>query len=150
MAQPGQALINRIQTLLAADTGSLAAAAALKVHLAQAAFVPSLGLTIASLTEATFTGSTALLATIGSALAYTDPLTGNLICELSPPVGGWHWQATNAVGLPQTIYGWWVTDNGNANLWGSRLLPTPVTLSASGQGLDIPVVNFGVVPGALV
>lgn len=150
MAQPGQSLINRLQALLAADTTSLAAATALKVHLASAAFTPSLGTTIASLTEATFVGYTAISAVVGNALQWSDPLTGQLVCEMSPPAGGWHWACSGGTGLPQTIYGWWLSDNANAILWGSALLPSQVTITASGQGLDVASVRFGVVPGALV
>lgn len=150
MAQPGQALINRLQTLLSQDTGSLAAATALKVHLIQAAFTPSLTTTIASLTKATFTGYGPISAVVGNAIVWADPLTGQLVCELSPPAGGWHWAATGGTGLPQTIYGWYVGDNADVTLWGSNLLPQNVTITASGQGLDVATVRFGVVPGALV
>ena len=150
MAQPGQSLLNRLQTLLAQDTGSLAAAVALKAHLAIAAFTPSLGLTIASLTEATFQGYAALLAVVGNALSWFDPLTSQAVVEMQPPAGGWHWQTTGVTGLPQTVYGWYLTDNANATLWGSALLPSPVTLTASGQGLDVASIRFGIVQTAMV
>ena len=42
--------------LLAADAATLGSVTAMKMHLAAASFTPSPGLTLASLTEATFTG----------------------------------------------------------------------------------------------
>jgi hypothetical protein len=124
--------------LVAADTTQLGSATALKVHLAIANFVPSPTLTVASFTEATFTGYAALLVGTGTQISYVDPVTGLRTIELKAPAGGWNFKATAGTGLPQTVYGFYVTDNGSANLWLSALLATPVTLTASGQGLDIP------------
>lgn len=45
-------------------------------------------------------------------------------------------------GSPETIYGYYVTDNADAVLLGSALLDTPVTISASGQGLDIANIKL--------
>jgi hypothetical protein len=151
MATPTGVLLARIATLLSTDTGSLAPAAlACKIHLTIAPFSPGPLLTVASFTEATFAGYAALSAGTGAQESFNDPPTGQRIIQLLEPAGGWHWQATTAVGLPQTVYGWYVTDNASAVLWGSALLPAPITLAAAADGVDISVVRFGLVPSALV
>ncbi len=135
---PGQTLLNRLGTLLSTDVGSIASATlAAKAHLSQATFTPSLGLTIASFTEATFAGYAALLGAVGNQQLFVDPLSGFQTVQLNEPAGGWHWATTTAVGLPQTIFGWYVTDNASGVVYGSGLFAIPFILSAAGQGLDI-------------
>jgi hypothetical protein len=147
---PGQTLLSRLGALLSADATTLASATlAVKVHLAQAAFTPGLGLTPASFTEATFVGYAPILGATGPQQNFIDPLTGYQTIQLGEPLGGWHWIVGTAVGLPQTIYGWWVADNGNANVYGSGLFPTPFILSAPGQGIDIPILRWQIPPTAL-
>lgn len=151
MAQPTQTLLNRLNALLAADTTTLApAAGGVKVHLAQNSFAPSLSLGLASLTEASFTGYAALLAAVGTQQSFQDPTTGNGIVQLIEPLGGWHWASSAATGLPQTIYGFYVTDNGTATLYGAALFSSPVTLTAQGQGIDVAQVRFAVIPTAMI
>lgn len=145
---PSQFLVNRIQTLLATDATTLApAASACKVHLAMASFVPSAALLIGGLTEATFTGYAALLAGVSTQQTFNDPLTGGRIVQLLEPAGGWHWQTTGTTGLPMTIYGYYVTDNGTATLYGSALFSTPIVLSLTGDAVDIPQVRILIPPG---
>jgi hypothetical protein len=139
---PTQAMINRLATVLGADVGSIAAASAPKVHLAQNVFTPGPGLTLAQLTEASFTGYAALSGAPGAVVPFTNPLTGLQTINLPDPAGGWHFSCTASTGLPQTIYGWYVTDSGVATLWGSALFITPITLTAGGQGIDVPLVSF--------
>jgi len=140
---PGQSLINQLVNLLAGDATTLAPAAANnKVHLAQVAFTPAPTLTPASFTEATFTGYAALLAGVSTQQVFFDPATGNQILQILEPAGGWHWKTTNATGLPQTIYGFYMTDNGNTTVYGSALFATPIVLNGSGQGVDIAQVRF--------
>src|SRR5262249_22056852 len=140
--QPSNPLLDQIMALIAADTTTLGSATALKVHLANANFVPSASLTVASFTEATFTGYAALLCGTGTQITYVDPIPGLRTIEFKAPAGGWNWKCTAGTGLPQTIYGFYVTDNGSANLYGCALLATPVPITASGQGLDIPAPRF--------
>jgi len=145
---PSQFIIDRVRALLAGDTTTLAAAAAMKVRLAQAAFVPGPTLTIASFTIATFTGYADLLAGIGTAQQFNDP-GGGRVAQLLEPAGGWHWQATAGTGLPQTIYGYYVVDNGATQLYGSALFTTPVVLSGTGDAVDIPQIRITLPAGAL-
>ena len=143
---PGNTILNSLQTLLAADTGTLAAALALHVHLAKASFSPGPGLTPASFTEADFGGYAILNAGTGTQQTFTDPVNGNRIVQMLEPAGGWHWQATSGVMLPQTIFGFYLTNNGNTVLYGSQLLPTPILLVASGDGVDVAQVRFALLP----
>lgn len=148
--QPSSAMANQVSNLVAADTTQLAAATATKLHLAIASFTPSLSLVVGSFTEATFTGYAALAAgAIGAQLNFFDPATGNQIVEVKAPVGGWVWKVTGATGLPQTVYGSYLTDNGSAALLGSQLLPASVTLNAVNQGLEVPNVRFTFPPSPM-
>lgn len=140
--QPTSLLANSVAPLVKADTTKLAAAAACKLHLAQAAFVPALTLLIANLTEATFAGYGALSGAAGVQISFFDPASGNQIVEMQTPGGGWLFLCTGTTGLPQTIYGSYLTDNGNANLYGSQLLPTPLNITASGQAVEIANARF--------
>lgn len=137
-----QFLQNEIQTLLAADVATLASATAMKIHLASNNFTPSAALTLGGLTEATFTGYAALLAGTGTQTTYIDPITGLLTIEIKAPAGGWQFKCTGATGLPQTIFGFYLTDNGTVNLYGSALLTTPITISAINQGFDLGAVTL--------
>lgn len=141
--QPTSTLANRVSSLIQTDTTTLAAAAALKLHLAMAAFTPSLTLLLAGLTEATFVGYAALAAgATGSQNQWFDPATGNSIVEMKAPVGGWTFSCSGATGLPQTIYGYYLTDGGVATLYASALLTPSITITASGQGIEVPNARF--------
>jgi hypothetical protein len=147
---PGQTLLNRLGALLSADTSSIAPAAnPPKVHLAMANFTPSPALTLGNLTEATFQGYAAILAQVGAQQLFVDPATGFQTVQLVPPLGGWHFCTTGLTGLPQTIFGWFVSDNGGTVIYGSGLFTTPFNLTASGQCIDIPQLNWKIPPTAM-
>lgn len=136
--QPTRSLWRRPCDLLAADTTTLAAALALQVHLASAAFTPTLDLLLTDLTEATFTGSAALSLGSGVQSVFYDATTGFLTLKLLDPAGGYKWICTASPAVPQTIYGVYLTDNADAILYGAELLPTPAVISAMGQGIILP------------
>lgn len=141
--QPTNVILDAIANLLAADPTTLAPVAnALHVHLAIAAFTPGPTLSVGDFTEATFTGGAALPAGVGACQEFTDPVTGQRIVQLNEPAGGWHWHCTAGTGLPQTVYGYYVTDHADAVLYGCARLPANVTITASGQGLDVDQVRF--------
>jgi hypothetical protein len=147
--QPSKGLLDAMTALLAADTASLGAATALHVHLIAAPFSPNVLTDFTALTEATFTGSAAMAAGTGTQQVFVDPLTGLRTIQLLEPAGGWTWLCTVTPGATETIYGFCVTNTANAVTWGSALLPTPVPISASGQGIHIPFLTFAVNPLAL-
>lgn len=147
---PKDTLLDRLAVLLGSDANTLAPVAlALKVHLAIASFTPGGALVPGSFTEATFTGYTAISAGVGACTTFYDPTKGTRAVQLNEPAGGWHWGVTGTTGLPQTVYGYYVTDNAGTTLYGSSLLPTPVVLTASGQGFDIGQIRFDLVPAPL-
>lgn len=132
-------LVLKMANALGADTTSLAAPTTfVALHLAQEPFVPSPQLVVGDLTEATFTGSGALHAASAATQVFTDPTAGNVILQINEPAGGWHWVTGDAVALPQTIYGFYLTNAAGSTLWASELLDEPVELSGAGQAIDIP------------
>lgn len=138
-----QAWLDTIGTLMGADTAWLADATPfVEVHLAQNAFTPGPTLALGDLTEATFTGATALHAASAATQVFKDPANGNQIMQVREPAGGWHWVTTDAVNLPQTIYGYYLTTGDGDPLIAAALFDTPIVLSATGQAIDIGQVRF--------
>jgi len=147
--QPTRALWRRGPDLLSADATTLAPPAlANHVHLAIANFVPGLDLLLAGLTEATFPGYAALDVGVGAQDVYYDAADGLLTIRLVEPAGGWNWISTGAPGVPETIYGLYVTDNADAVLLGSMLLEDPVTIDAIGQGLGVGDITLKFLPNS--
>lgn len=140
--QPSRALWEAYQDLLAADTGTLAAVGAMHLHLAAANFVPSLDLLLASLVEATFTGGAAKNCGTGTQQTYYDVNSGRRVIQILEPAGGWTWICTVTPGAPETIYGYYLTDNADAVLHGAALLSTPVTIQTAGQAVILPYVRM--------
>lgn len=134
---PSRDLWQSMIDAMAADTAFLADALAMHVHLAIAAFVPSLDLDILTLVEATFTGSAAKVAGTGAQPVSFDVPTGAEIIMVKEPAGGWSWTCTVDPVVPETVFGWWITDNADTLLLGSALLDDPVTINAAGQGLTV-------------
>jgi hypothetical protein len=140
---PTNVILDSLATLLATDASKLADPAnAVHVHLAQNAFTPAAGLLIGSLVEATFDGSTAKNAGLGAQQEFLDGLSGRRTVQLNEPAGGWHWQVTGVTALPQTIYGFYVTDLADAVVYGSARLDAPVLLNGIGQAIDVANVRF--------
>jgi len=104
---------------------------------------------LADFTPATFTGSTALSAGTGTQPVFYDSSDGFLTMMIDDPAGGWHWTCTADPSSPETIYGYYLTDNAGAVLLGAGRLATPVTISASGQGIIIGAVTLKLTPSAL-
>lgn len=140
--QPTRLIYEALSDLLAADPATLASVAAMHVHLIKANFVPALGLAWDPTKEADFTGATAIDAGTGTQGVFYDPATNLRVIELKEPAGGWQWICTADPTPAQTIYGFQVTDNTDTDLYGAELFNTPITISAAGQGLDIPYIRF--------
>lgn len=139
---PTTVITNSITDLIAADEALLGAAAAKHVHLIMAPFTPGPGTDFTTLTPASFTGSAAKNAASGAQQSFQDAVSSRRIVQLIEPVGGWHWVTTDAVNLPQTIYGFCVTDLGDDVTFGSETFPQPIVLTAAGQAVDIGQVRF--------
>lgn len=140
---PTRLFLDSIGLLLAADPNGFADPTTfLLVTPIMNAFTPGPDITLADLTVATFTGGGGKHALDATPNLFVDPNTGEQIVQASEPAGGWHWQTTDAVNLPQTIYGYMVTDHTGANLLGTQLFDVPIPLSASGEGFDIGQVQI--------
>jgi len=135
--------------LLAGDVTYLAAAAVKHLHLIKDVFTPSDTTDFTTLTEADFDGYTELNAAANAQQAFTNPLTGERVVQLIEPLGGWHWETSGVTNLPQTIYGYAVTDLADAVTLGSALLEEPVTLLGAGEAVDIDNVRFTFVANPL-
>lgn len=144
--QPTKAIWEASQDLLAQDAATLADILPMKVHLAKAAFMPSMELEVADLTEATFTGSAAKSAGAGNQPVYYDAADGLRTIRILEPAGGWSWTCTAAPASAETIYGVFMTDNTNTNLWGTMLLPEPITIDDAGQGITVGEITFKFLP----
>jgi len=125
--------------LLAADSSTLAPAAlANKMVLIQNVFTASENSALADLTLANFDGSTPLDCGLGTQPEGLDPNTNDAVISLKTPAGGWRWETTGVTNLPQTIHGYALLDNALALVLALERLPTPITLTAINQ-----MVNLG-------
>jgi len=146
---PTQAFLDAVAAAIEAATTTLSPVALIEAVLFKAPFVPGPGLLIGGLTVADFDGYAPLAVDATGAQLFKDPSTGEWILQLEEPAGGWHWQTTGLTSLPQTIYGYGITDSTGAVLHGTALLDTPVVLSAVAQGVDIGQVRFRLGSNAL-
>jgi len=145
-----KALRGAAATLLAADASTLAPATdANKIVLVKAPFTPGEGVALGDLTLADFDGSTPILVGVGTQPTGWDPNNDDRIIDLKPPTTGFRWETTGTTNLPQTIYGFALTDTAGAVVHGSQLLDTPVVLDGTGQGFNIPNINFRLNAGAM-
>jgi len=140
---PTNVLLQAQVDLLGADPATLAPAAlANHLHLAMSPFTPSPNLDVSGVVEATFNTYTALDIGVGTQQIFIDPVTGLRVIQLLEPAGGLHWQTGTNANLPQTIYGYYLTDNADLVMLGSDLLDQPVLLTDAGQGVDIGNVKL--------
>jgi hypothetical protein len=126
--------------LLAADVATLAAATANKIALIAAPFTPGEGLVIGDLTLATFTGSTPKSGVSGAQQAGVNPVTSDQVITILAPAGGWRWECTAAPVAPEGIFGFALIDDTGATLLGVQALPSPVSIGAVGDFLDLGAV----------
>jgi hypothetical protein len=117
----------------------------MKFALVKAPFTPNEAMVIGDLTLATFTGSTAKAGATGAQQAGVDPVTGDQVITILAPAGGWRWECTSAPGSPESIFGFALTTHLGAVLLAVALLPTPVSIGAVGDFIDLGSVTFRVV-----
>lgn len=142
---PVKVLRESIGAALAADVNFLADDPAPKVKLAINDFVEDDAAVVGDLTEATFTGYAALLPTAGAQLTGIDPLTGEQLVTLVEPAGGWRFKATNATGLPMTVYGYYLVDNAGTALLALKRFDEPITLTGANQEINLGTISFRMV-----
>lgn len=105
-------------------------------------FVATDDLDLATLVPATFTGSAAK--TSGSPDVYYDSVLDRECIRLPDPLGGWAWQPTNGVNLPQTIYGFLVIDDAADRMASFNI--APVLLSSVLDAVILGSVEFTMAP----
>jgi len=142
-------LNDRIATLLAADTTTLAQVGLVNLHLAKEPFTPGPALVIGDLTEADFDGYAPLAVDSATAQVFLDPATGDTIIQLDEPAGGWFWETSGVTNLPQTLHGAYLTNSANNAVYGAELIEEEPELSDTGQGFAMPYIRFRVNAEAL-
>jgi hypothetical protein len=141
--QPTYTVFDSLALLLSQDTATIAPAAnPPKLHLAKAPFVPNQDRVPADFTEADFGGYAAIAAIVGNQNPLIDPLTGERMVEMKIPAGGWRFTCTGLANTPQTIYGAYLMDNGGTVIFGSALLPAPLTIDTIAQVVEVDSVRF--------
>jgi len=129
--------------LLAADANTLAPPTdANVIALISAPFTLNENLVVGDLTLATFDVSTPKAIATGDQQVGLDPATGEQKITILAPAGGFRWEVTTTDDLPQTIYGYALLTDGLAALLAAQTLPTPITLSAVTQFIDLGAVEI--------
>jgi hypothetical protein len=145
------ALRAKAAQLLAADTATLAQAAnANVIALVMAPFTPGESISIGDLTLATFDGNTPIAVGLTTQPTALDPNTNDMIIDMIPPVTGFRWQTSGVTNLPQTIYGYALLDHTLATIFATDLLPSPVTLTAIDQRVDVGAPNIRQLANSMV
>jgi hypothetical protein len=143
---PVKALRLELGTALAADAATLAPVAnGNKIALVVNPFTPNENLVIGDFTLASFTGSTPLVAGTGTQEVGIDPTTGQQSITMKEPAGGWRFACTVTPASPQNVYGYILMDNAAATLLAMQAFDAPITISASGQFIEIPYARLTMV-----
>lgn len=143
---PVKSLVSGMAIALAAAPPLAQATALNRIALIMAPFTPSPNLTYADLVLATFTGSAPKVVPLGTQQAGIDPVTGQNVITIVEPAGGWRFQATDTVNLPQSIFGFALFDStGPGPLIATELLAVPVTLTAALQEINLGTAKLTLV-----
>jgi hypothetical protein len=129
----------------AADSVVFVPAAPTKLMLYQNDVAIDENLVLGDLTAADFDGYAAIASPNAAGQVAVDPVTGDQIVTVNEAAGGWRWETTGLTNLPQTIFGFALTNAAGAVLLAIEALPVPVTLTASGQEINIGTAKFTVV-----
>lgn len=147
---PTITLRKALMDLFAADPSTLAPAAnANKMALVKNDVAENENIVFANLELADFDGSTPINGVVGAQETATDPASGESVITLKEPAGGWRWETTGVTNLPQTIYGVALVDNAVGVLLAYARLATPITLTATGQLIDLGKENITLQMGSL-
>lgn len=152
---PVNKLLDMFAAALGADTLTFSPplSTLLYLSLIKVPYTPSPALVLSDTTDrADFTGSTALIIPAAVRVPATDPITGEVVLSLPPPAGGPKWTTSDAVNLPQTIYGMAMSQSSTsfavAKLMAVTLpFETPITLTAAAQMVEGPLPEIRIVPG---
>jgi len=141
--QPSQNFLHSIAAALAADTTWLAEATPfVSLHLAQNDFNPNLQMTLADLTECTFTGYAAINAASAATQTFYDPTTLEDVIQVREPAGGWHFACSGTPSPAQQVTGWYLTDSGATKLIGCQRFEETILITSVLQAVDVDQVRF--------
>jgi len=107
------------------------------IALVMSPFTENENMVVGDITLATFTGSTPIEGTTGAQTTGIDPVTQQQVIEIKPPLGGYRWETTDTVNLPQTIYGYALLTNDLATLLAIKTFDDPITLQDADQFIDV-------------
>lgn len=142
---PVKALSEQLAILLAADATTLAPAVnANKVGLVVANFTPTPDTVYGDLVISADTGLTPLLGVAGAQPESIDPLTGEFVVRISPPLGGFRWETPGGFTGPVTVFGFALFNNAANALYGSLKLTTPIILNGPNQAVVAPDLTFSI------
>lgn len=148
---PVEAVTEAMLAAIGADTVTLAGAC--WVIPIKTNFTPDPAPTLVDADIADFTGATPKACGAAARPVLVDPATGNLFLNMPPPAGGFLWTASDAVNLPQTIYGVALSSDSTtvegADLLGTQLLDAPLTLTGAGETVQLDSVTFTLILPAL-
>lgn len=143
---PVRLLRLQLGELLAADPTTLAPVTAInQMMLVKSVFVPDENLVLADLTPADFAGSTPLVIPDGAVPVGIDPATQEQVISIPPPAGGYRWEATSTLNLPQTIYGFAFFDGDTPRLLATALFPTPIAILGIGDTVEFGPADLRIV-----
>jgi hypothetical protein len=129
-------------SLLAADVPTLAPVAANKIALIAADFTPSESLVLADLTFAAGTGMAPIAGVAGAQIVGNDPITQEQVITIKAPAGGWHWISSVPFTVPDTLFGYALTNGAGTVLLGVTKLDQPITIGNTGDFFDAGEVDI--------
>lgn len=148
---PNLTIYQKLMQLLVADTSTLAPAAnPPKLKLAKADFTPTLSMVPGDFTEADFDGYSAVASPVNAQLQSLDPLTGDSVGEMKQPAGGYRYETTGTTGLPMTIYGYYLENDGGTEVYGAEKFAEPIILVATNQSIGPLTPTFRQLSGSIV
>jgi len=148
---PSRFLLANLFTAMAAETVSLNLAANFsKIALILNDFSPSDSLNILDLTLGAADGLAPKLLTTGAQESSEDPLTGDRLVELKAPAGGWRFEATGDFDPPKVVYGYCLVNNDADIVLAVHKFEEEITLTLSGQAIDLGNVNFRLPAGSIL
>lgn len=114
-----------------------------KLHLFKTDVQPNQDSEPADFVEADFDGYAAIGFGATDWNTGVEPVSGNLVIEPPPDGVALQWECSGDTDLPQTIYGFYLTNETNDVVYGARRFDVPINLTTPGSGkiirLDRPV-----------
>lgn len=108
------------------------------VNMAQNAFAPQLGTTLADITYANFVGYFPRVALGQAFTLFRDTEGGSYVLKPNFEFSNEEVEVAGAITGPQTIFGWLYQGGASGTLFCTALLPSPKEILAQGDGVQFP------------